>query len=129
MSTRRGPPRGPRLPRRCALGLLLVVAGGAAVACNSLLGLTDFEVTPDPVEAGKSETSVPDLDATTGCVDGQTSDVDLKVECYPCNPLTNEQLLNACSGAQCISFDNKRITSLLPDGGLPALPPPLDGGT
>jgi hypothetical protein len=93
------------------------------------LGLSDFEVTPDPVESGAVETSPPDLDATTGCADGQTSDVDLKVECYPCNPLTTEQILNACTGAQCIPFDNKRVTSLTPDGKLPALPPALDGGT
>ena len=123
MLTRRGSPRAPRL----RLGLLLVVAGGAAVACNSLLGLGDFDVT-EPAEGGKAETSEPEMDATTGCADGQTSDVDLKVECYPCNPLTNDEVLNACTGAQCISFDNKRITTLLPDGKLPPLPPPPDGG-
>ena len=122
MSSRRG------FPRATRLGLVLAVAAsGAAFACNSLIGLTDFEVVPDPVEAGPQETSMPEIDATTGCADGQTSDVDLRLECYPCAPLSNEQLLNACTGAQCIPFDRSRLTNLL-DGGLPPLPVDLDGG-
>jgi hypothetical protein len=37
-------------------------------------------------------------------------------------------LLNACTDAACVSFDNARLAKLLPDGGLPALPARPDGG-
>ena len=97
-------------------------------ACNSLLGLSDFEVTPEPTEAGGGDTSMPIGDGGGGCADGQTSDVDLKLECYPCNPLTAQELLNACTSAQCIPFDRARLTNLLPTGELPPLPVDLDGG-
>lgn len=109
--------------------LVCFVGAGAAVACNSLLGLTDFDVTPDPVVDGSTPDAFVEGDATSGsCADGQTSDVDLRVECYPCNPITTEQLLNTCTGAQCIPFDRARVTLLLADGGLPPLPPDPDGG-
>jgi hypothetical protein len=86
----------------------------AFLACNGLLGLGDFAVS--------------DADDGGTCADGQTSDADLAVVCYPCNPLTPAQLLNACTGAQCLPFDRARLTKLLPDGGLPPLPPDPDGG-
>lgn len=123
MSARRGSPRATRL-----VLLLLVVAAGGVFACNALLGLSDFDVTPDPTEAGGGDTSMPIVDSGGGCADGQTSDVDLKLECYPCNPLTPQELLNACTAAQCIPFDRARLTNLLPNGELPPLPVDLDGG-
>jgi hypothetical protein len=42
--------------------------------------------------------------------------------CYACAPKTTQEFLNACTTAQCEPFDRKRLTHLLPDGGLPPLP-------
>ena len=95
------------------------------LACNAILGLTSFEVIPDGVDAA-DEQAMTEAGAT--CEGGQTADVDLKVVCYPCTPLVTEQLLNACTGAQCIPFDRARLTRLLPNGDLPPLPPDPDGG-
>jgi hypothetical protein len=102
----------------------LVALATIVLACNSILGLSDFNVTPDSGDAS-DETGTGDSGT---CKDGDTSDADLATVCYPCNPLTTEQLLNACTGAQCLPFDRARLTSLLPDGGLPSLPPDPDGG-
>ncbi len=96
---------------------LAIVAGAIAIsavfACSSILGLTDYhEVSdggPAPTDAGGS------------------CDVDLHKVCYPCTPTTNEQFLNSCSGADCVPFDDKRVTKLLADGGLPPAPPGGDG--
>lgn len=106
-----------------ATGVLVSIASIAA--CNGLLGLGDFAVAPDPSDATDER---PTTGGDGACADGETSDADLAVVCYPCNPLTTEQLLNACTGAQCVPFERARLTKLLPDGGLPALPPDLDGG-
>ncbi|GAC1537761.1 MAG: hypothetical protein NVS3B10_02110 [Polyangiales bacterium] len=103
----------------------LVAVATILLACNSILGLTDFAVTPDPADASDDRTMG---NGDGSCADGGTSDADLAVVCYPCNPLTTEQLLNACTGAQCIPFDRARLTNLLPDGGMPPLPPGPDGG-
>ena len=105
------------------LGFPLVA--GVVLACNSLLGLTDFDVLPDGPDAGE-ETSTSDGAPT--CVDGESADADLRAVCYPCVPLVTEQFLNACTGAQCVPFDRGRLTRLLADGGLPSLPPDPDGG-
>ncbi|MDB4938408.1 MAG: hypothetical protein JWP87_5380 [Labilithrix sp.] len=107
--------------------LLVAACAGVGIACNSLLGLTDFEITPDGPADASDETPLVS-EGGAGCADGGTSDADLTKECYPCAPLSNEQLLNGCTGAQCIPFDRARLTNLLPDGGLPALPPDPDGG-
>jgi hypothetical protein len=113
--------------RRRIAFLLVAACAGVGIACNSLIGLTDFEVTPDPPDA-TDETTVVVPEGGAGCADGGTSDVDLAKECYPCTPLLNEQLLNGCTSAQCFPFDRARLTNLLPDGKLPALPPNPDGG-
>ena len=113
------------MSRHAARWVGLVALATIVLACNSILGLTDFAVKPDPADATDEQTVTGD---SSTCADGGTSDADLKAVCYPCNPLTTEQLLNACTGAQCIPFDRARLTKLLPDGGLPALPPDPDGG-
>lgn len=109
----------------------LVAIATIVLACNSILGLGDFAVTPDAADAAAAADAA-DEQGTSGdggtCPDSGTSNADLTAVCYPCNPLTNEQLLNACTGAQCIPFDRARLTKLLPDGRLPPLPPDLDGG-
>ncbi len=103
----------------------LVALATVVLACNSILGLTDFAVTPDPADATDETTIAP---GDGSCAEGGTSDADLTMVCYPCEPLTTEQLLNACTGAQCVPFARTRLTNLLPDGGLPPLPPAADGG-
>ncbi len=54
--------------------------------------------------------------------------------CNDCPPTTVAEFHNACTAASCAPFDDdKRLTKLTADGGLPDLPPPLaddagDGG-
>jgi hypothetical protein len=114
------------MSRRATRWVGLVALATIVLACNSILGLGDFAVTPDPADA--TDEQVATGDAGGSCPDSGISNADLSAVCYPCSPLTTEQLLNACTGAQCIPFDRARLTKLLPDGGLPELPPDLDGG-
>ncbi|MDB5218797.1 MAG: hypothetical protein JWO86_6724 [Myxococcaceae bacterium] len=113
------------MSRHAARWVGLVALATIVLACNSILGLTDFVVTPDPADATDEQTVTGDGGT---CPDSGISDADLAAVCYPCNPLITEQLLNACTGAQCVPFDRARLTKLLPDGGLPGLPPDPDGG-
>lgn len=41
--------------------------------------------------------------------------------CYACTPTNTQELLNACTDATCVPFDNSRCTHLSADGGLPPL--------
>jgi len=109
--------------RRLVLLSVLALAGAiAAWGCNAVLGLGDYQVRAD------------------GGTTPPNCNVDLSTQCYPCAPSNDPQFLNACTGASCVSFDSKRVTGLLPDGGLPPYPvlaPPdagpadaaTDGGT
>jgi hypothetical protein len=47
--------------------------------------------------------------------------------CYACLPATTPEFLNACTNSSCVPFDDSRVTGLLPDGGLPPVPP-IDAG-
>jgi hypothetical protein len=40
---------------------------------------------------------------------------------------SNAQLLNACTSAQCVPFDETRVTKQLLDGALPSAPPGSGG--
>lgn len=105
--------------------LALVALAALVFACNSLLGLTDFQVTPDATDASDDVVAA---DGAVTCTDGGAADVNLAEVCYPCTPVVTEQFLNACTGAQCVPFDRARVTRLLPDGALPPLPPDPDAG-
>jgi hypothetical protein len=89
-------------------------------ACDAVIGLGDYKFGDGgSTDSGGGDVVVP--------AEGGTCDVDLTKECYPCQPSTNEQFLNSCStGAVCTGFQDLKAL-LLPDGGLPPLPP-LDGG-
>jgi hypothetical protein len=101
-----------------AFGLIAVSAG-----CSGLLGFSDYQILPDDASAP------PDVVAEAG--DGGDSgscNVNLALQCYPCEPTTTDQLLNACPATGCLPFDQTRLKGFLTaDGGLPPLPPP-DGG-
>lgn len=118
--------------------VLLSAAASATSACNTLLGLSDYAVTPDSGPVGAEDASAVVRGSTpsghdaaiTGPRDASISaptdancDVDLKTRCYPCAPATQPQFLNACTPGTCVPFDDgKRLTNLLPDGALPPLP-------
>jgi hypothetical protein len=42
--------------------------------------------------------------------------------CFHCTPKAPAELANACTRATCAPFDEKRLTKLTADGGLPPLP-------
>jgi hypothetical protein len=53
---------------------------------------------------------------------GQVTDcVDAVKNCYKCVAASNQQILNHCTDAKCVPFDNKTLTKLV-NGQLPALP-------
>ena len=113
-------------------------------SCTSILGIGDFAVQPvrdaapgdvaveaTALDAGAPvESSTIDApDARYAAADATTCDVDLAVQCFPCAPKAPPELLNACTSASCVPFDDStRLTNLLPDGGLPPLPPFDAGG-
>lgn len=83
------------------------LAGAASMvaACAQIIGANDYE-------AGTGSTG------SSGCVGDKG--------CYACAPMTRDQFLNACTGAQCDPFDPSRVTGLV-NGARPDLPP--DTGT
>lgn len=97
---------------------------GALLALNAC----SSESNPTPpnntfkVDSGvPSDTGAPDTDVV---VDTGVPDANCFADggCFACEPKTNEQFLNRCSGSQCSKFDDKtRIPSSVWDGG--ALPP------
>ncbi|AKU94277.1 hypothetical protein AKJ09_00941 [Labilithrix luteola] len=113
-------------PSHATRRIVLVVSGALlAFGCNLVVGSYDFRDDPltssEPDGSGGQDAS--GRDAQPDVID---CNVDLSNQCYPCEPSTNEQLLNACTDGTCIPFDRSRITArLLPDGALPPIP---DGG-
>jgi hypothetical protein len=117
--------------------VLLAAAASATVACSTLLGLSDYAVTPDSGSVGAEDASAAarastpsEHEAATGMHDAAVGapsdgncDVDPRTQCYPCAPAMQVQFLNACTSGTCVAFDDtKRLANLLPDGALPALP-------
>lgn len=146
---------GSRRPVRVAAFLLL--AGWSAVACNEVLGLSDYvfsspdassDVSPDSspdasldaspdvfpdASPGVPEAAIDDArnaaDASGALGDATGCDVALASQCYPCAPTLTVQFLNACTSATCVPFDDStRVTHLLADGALPPLPAGNDAG-
>jgi hypothetical protein len=101
----------------------VVLVGGLALAvvygCSAVLGLGDYSIGgPDSGNPDAANDAQGDGGGEASCDAGG---------CYACTPTTTDQFLNSCSDGTCIPFDQGRITALLlPDGGLPQLPP--DGG-
>ena len=102
----------------------------AALGCNAIFGLGDYRVDDGDAaidsavdtasEAGEAAPSCSMYDAAGG-------------QCFPCTPTLDPEFLNACTGAQCVPFDDTtRVRGVLADGGLPPVPdrmvPPTDGG-
>ena len=127
---------------RAAIRVRLMPAmfvGAVLSACTTVLGLGDYTIRSGGADAASEanpeaaaatvdvavEAGVPDASYDAiGC------DADPTRPCYPCAPSTPAQLVNACTSVECVSFDDTtRLTHLLPDGGLPPLPPVRDGGT
>jgi hypothetical protein len=124
----------------CSLAIVLATA-----ACDSLYGLDGYSTHPNSVDGGHGGSSVDassssGSDGESGIDDGSdggatdsaaSCDVDLTVQCYACAPTETPQFLNACTNASCVPFDDlSRLANILPDGGLPPLPPlQADGGS
>jgi ABC-type phosphate transport system substrate-binding protein len=104
--------------------LLLVGALCAAAACTTLKSRTDR---PD-VAAGDTATDTPIVsgDSAGDCIDPTGFN---GAGCYSCTPQTRQQLLNACSTATCVPFNNAMRLPQAFDGGLPMLPQGTDAGT
>lgn len=105
---------------RALIGAAAVSAlalGAAALGCEAILGIDDIVL-----GTGTEGTSCWDMAG----FDGRG--------CYrtdgDCKPTTYEQILNACSDAACVYFDNAaKVANLGEDGKLPPLPePPGVGG-
>jgi len=116
---------------RCSW-IAAATAAAATGGCSPVIGLEGYSTHTETVDRGEG-TAAGDggadgfaeaaADGTAGC------DVDLTTQCYACAPTEMPQFLNACTNAACVPFDDvKRLTHLLPKGGLPPLPP-LDAGS
>ncbi|HEY8074588.1 MAG TPA: hypothetical protein VIF62_10765 [Labilithrix sp.] len=113
--------------RRVMVVIALVLGPMAVVAgCNAIFGIGDYKVTDDA--------ALPDGAGADGPVSCESYDP-ASGKCYPAPPCaaTNDpELLNACTGAQCVPFDDTaRIPNLPKDGKLPPVtdpPPPVDAG-
>lgn len=91
-----------------AIVAALFAAALGTFACNVILGIDQFQ-------EGDASTLI-----EGGC------DVDLTKACLPqgCPMTTERELLNACTAAECVTFDDKRVMGpRLADGGLPPVPP------
>jgi hypothetical protein len=104
---------------------MVVALGFACGACTNLVGLTGYSTRGDSSSSEGGGAALGDAASGTdaqgtneaGCDDDSSV-------CYACTPTTAEQLLNACTNATCVPFDDTgRLTHLLPDGSLPPLPP------
>ena len=113
---------------RRAIVVLALVLGpiGMVAGCNAIFGIGDYKVVDD---AAPGDGAGGDAPANCASYDPSSG------QCYPAPPgtATNDpELLNACTGAQCVPFDDtKRIPNLPKDGGLPPVtdpPPPPDAG-
>jgi hypothetical protein len=109
---------------RFLFGLASAVALAIAVASCSLGNVTHDDCVSDAqCSAGFGAGSRCDQGFCTaatspGC---QKTGADGRA-CFGCTPKTTVDYLNACSDATCSPFDDKRLTKLTPDGGLPSLP-------
>jgi hypothetical protein len=102
-----------------SLRLMTLLAGGAlfCAGCNSILGLGDYSVGPDASGPSPGQGGSCSWEPSSG-------------QCYPCTPARDVEFLNACTTAQCVVFDDKRLTKMPEDGGLPPVPelPGQDAG-
>jgi len=104
--------------RRAAL--LLSGAVGLGLGCNLVVGSYEFRGDGD----GGGRGDAAGFDGARDAAPEGSCAVDLTEVCYPCAPETTEEFLNACGESACIPFDRARLEGLLlPDGGLPPLPP------
>jgi len=101
------------------------IAAAGLVACNALLDLGAYHV--DEAD-GAAPGGGGDGGLAGPCApDAAPNDAG----CYECAPQNDKQLLNACTKAQCVTFDDARLAKLIPaDGKLPAYPAngPFDAG-
>ncbi|MEO8874072.1 MAG: hypothetical protein ABI461_00675 [Polyangiaceae bacterium] len=98
---------------------IAVAAFGSALACNAILGLGDYKVGAAAGDGGP----------ITGDESPAACNAALEAgACYPCTPITNDQLENACTDSLCVPFDDStRIPNF--NGTLPDIPEPIpDGG-
>lgn len=61
------------------------------------------------------------VEAIAGSAGQGASCTDSAKNCYSCAATTNEQLLNHCTDAKCVAYDNTTLTKIV-NGQLPALP-------
>lgn len=129
----------PSRPRRgwALLGALFVVP---LAACSLLLDTSSDQCSSDGdckklsptatcqasvcVDGNASEAGVVDGGHADGSVGDASTTSDGGVTngfdgCFPGSPLTPTQLLNACTSAECVTFDNCKMLGLCNDAGLP----------
>jgi hypothetical protein len=113
---------------------LLLVAG-----CNAVLGLGDYAIGTDTVDAASDQTSAGDDAANDTAIGTDTSTQDAPAgcdaaepttatQCFGCTPGTNPEFLNACTASACVPFDDTTRLANWDGGALPPVPDPTDGG-
>jgi hypothetical protein len=101
----------------------IAAAGGVVAGCSNVLDSGRYHAVAD---VASDSGTVADGQASTFAdvaTDVANCNVDPTAQCYPCAPTTSGQLLNACTAASCVPFDDTtRLANMLPDGALPPLP-------
>ncbi|HEY5962307.1 MAG TPA: hypothetical protein VIV60_37380 [Polyangiaceae bacterium] len=110
-----------------ALGGALGVAGdstgvGGTIAQGGAMTTTDAGAAGASVTNGGAPSSAgaAGISNRAGAA-GQADCVDAVKNCFKCAASSNQQILNHCTDAKCVAFDNKTLTKLV-NGQLPALP-------
>ena len=116
---------------------LLPLAVMFALGCNAALGLGDYTIGNDAIDAATDQTSGNDAVADNATQDGSTQDAPTgcdaaepttATQCFGCTPTTNPEFLNACSASACVPFDDTKRLANWDGGALPPVPDPTDGG-
>jgi hypothetical protein len=115
--------------RRLGRASLIAAAGAIAIAITAVAcSLANIK----PVDCVSNAQCASHFGAGSECVDGYCTaspnagcekTTEAGFTCFSCPPKAGLEFENACTNAACEPFDDqKRLTKLTPDGGLPALP-------
>jgi hypothetical protein len=120
-----------RFGMRWRLAASIAAGVGVAPGCSTVLDSGRYHAVAGADSDSGAATGGQASAFGDAATDGANCNVDLTAQCYPCTATTPVQLLNACTSASCVPFDDTtRLANLLPDGALPPLPlgGPGDGG-
>ncbi len=111
------------LPAAMLLGSCSVLLDKQTAQCESDRDCARFSMTVCDRRARVCVASPADAATADVATSSDTADsCQGPAGCYACQPSNDDQVQAACTDSTCIPFDNKRVTTLNPDGTLKPLP-------